>query len=102
MNTKEAMEALLEGKKVTSSSWEKGQYIFLDEDGKIKDDENNYFHINNRTPYELYEEPKQIVVIEKWLCRNNGYFIAQGDKEYLESIYPLSKVKLLDTYEVEL
>ena len=52
--------------------------------------------------YRVKPKPKQVVVIEKWLCRNNGYFIAQGDKEYLESIYPLSKVKLLDTYEVTL
>ena len=56
----------------------------------------------NNNDYRIKPKQKQVVVIEKWLCRNNGYFIAQGDKEYLESIYPLSKVKLLDTYEVKL
>ena len=56
----------------------------------------------NVLKYRIKPKPKQTVIIQKWLSRNNGYFIAQGDKEYLESMYPLSKVKLLDTYEVTL
>ena len=58
-------------------------------------------------PY-IKPKPKQVVVIEKWLCYDNlskSYSIAEesnidcyisDDRAYL------SKVKLLDTYEVEL
>ena len=105
MTTKEAIQAMLDGKKVRKIDWNKECYVlfngemFVDEEGEHFSEFTFY-----ETTWEIYEEPKpkQTVTIEKWLCRNNGYFIAQGDKEYLESIYPLSKVKLLDTYEVEL
>ena len=45
------------------------------------------------------KEPKQKVTIEKWLCKSgeNSFYIHEGtDADGLE------KVKLLDTYEVEL
>ena len=48
------------------------------------------------------KEQKQIVTIEKWLCRNG-----QGDYAIIESTNvnqykTYEKVKLLETYEVEL
>ena len=58
--------------------------------------------------YRIKPKPKQVVVIEKWLCYDNlskSYSIAEesnidgyisDDRDYL------SKIKLLDTYEVEL
>ena len=50
-------------------------------------------------------ETKQVVVIEKWLCKNitwGTYFVLEASKEHLEARKIMSKVKLLDTYEVEL
>ena len=43
-------------------------------------------------------------MIEKWLCRNgfaDALCIIEANKEYFEA-YAKEKVKLLDTYEVEL
>ena len=47
------------------------------------------------------KEPKQKVTIEKWLCRNSNkeYFIREAEPKHL--LYD-NKVKLLETYEVEL
>ena len=46
-------------------------------------------------------EPKQKVTIEKWLCRNSNkeYFIREAEPKHL--LYD-NKVKLLESYEVEL
>ena len=45
------------------------------------------------------KEPKQEVIIEKWLCKSgeNSFYIHEGT-----NADGLEKVKLLDTYEVEL
>ena len=49
--------------------------------------------------YRIKEKPKQTVTIEKWLCKDAfGYFVVHCQNKAYESI----KVKLLDTYEVEL
>ncbi len=47
------------------------------------------------------KEQKQKVTIEKWLCRNSNkeYFIKEGEPKHL--LYA-NKVKLLESYEVEL
>ena len=47
------------------------------------------------------KESKQKVIIEKWLCRNSNkeYFIREAEPKHL--LYD-NKVKLLETYEVEL
>ena len=49
------------------------------------------------------KESKQKVTIEKWLLKdNNGdFFIREGDKNHIEYAFR-NKVKLLETYEVEL
>ena len=49
------------------------------------------------------KEPKQKVTIEKWLLKdNNGdFFIIEGDKNNIEYAFR-NKVKLIETYEVEL
>ena len=58
--------------------------------------------------YRIYKEPKQkqTVTIEKWLLKysdieddNLELYITEGTKEYFRH---LNKVKLLNTYEVEL
>ena len=74
MNTKQAMEALLEGKKVKSTRWNKGQYIVLTSDGSVVDEEENLYKVENTT-YELYEEPKTAVLYEWLLQLNNGEWI---------------------------
>ena len=113
MTTKEAVQAMLDGKKVRTIDWNKECYVlfngemFIDEEGK---------HFSEFTFYgptwEIYEEPKpkKTVVIEKWLLKMQGtnqYAIEEGSKEEMctwgkNKIDSWQKVKLLDTYEVEL
>ena len=113
MTTKEAIQTMLDGYKLTSETW--GVHAFIYFDGEC-------FREENHTPIPLsdisgmsgilkiYEEPKpkQTVVIEKWLCYDNlaeSYSICEesnidgfinDDRGYI------SKVKLIDTYEVTL
>lgn len=49
-------------------------------------------------------KPKQTVVIEKWLCKTKmeTFIVIEGDANELNSRINLTKVKLLETYEVEL
>ena len=51
-----------------------------------------------------FEDEKQKVIIEKWLMRGDtGYcFVLEGDSSYFEGYQNITRVKLLDTYEVEL
>ena len=57
----------------------------------------------NNNDYRIKPKPKQVVVIEKWLAESafGGYIIIEGTKEYIQDFLN-TKVKLLDTYEVEL
>ena len=50
------------------------------------------------------KEQKQKITIEKWLMRGDTgcCFVLEGDSSYFESYQNITKVKLLDTYEVEL
>ena len=52
--------------------------------------------------YRIKPKPKQTVVIEKWLCSvvQDSLYVIEGTKEFMNG--RLEKVKLLDTYEVEL
>ena len=53
-------------------------------------------------PY-IEPKPKQTVTIEKWLYREReAYFTIEGNSKHHEGNLPFEKVKLLDTYEVEL
>ena len=54
--------------------------------------------------YRIKPKPKQVVVIEKWLCKSvdNGYYVTEGGITQLVKYYEGDKVKLIDTYEVEL
>ena len=76
---------------------------------KLKNDDRNKWKItsNPSWDWESYEyqikQQKQKVTIEKWLLKdNNGdFFIREGDKNHIEYAFR-NKVKLLETYEVEL
>ena len=57
--------------------------------------------------YRIKPKPKQVVVIEKWLLKHktkeDQYAIEEGNaKEMATWVNVWSKVKLLDTYEVEI
>ena len=52
--------------------------------------------------YRIKPKPKQTVTIEKWLCRDvDEFLVIEGDSRF-QSNHDYFKVKLLDTYEVEL
>ena len=54
--------------------------------------------------YRVKPKPKQTVIIEKWLCAsgfNMAYYTVEATKEYFDR-YTKDRVKLLDTYEVEI
>ena len=53
--------------------------------------------------YRIKPKPKQVVVIEKWLCEYcGGYVVVDGNDLNFMRNEMFKKVKLLDTYEVEL
>lgn len=105
MTTKEAIHAMLDGKKVNRKdfveevyAYEKG--VFFNQYGMTIQ------CFGDNDDWEIYEEPKpkQTVIIEKWLCRHgfaDAFCIVEANKEYFNA-YGKEKVKLLDTYEVEL
>lgn len=52
--------------------------------------------------YRIKPKPKQVVAIEKWLCKDeDSYLIIEADSSFQQS-HDYVKIKLLDTYEVEL
>jgi hypothetical protein len=108
MTTKEAIHAMLDGKKVYRESWKNDYVDYFYFDGECFRDEQDVllmcdFH---GADWEIYEEPKpkQTVTIEKWLCQSgfsDALCIIEANKEYFEA-YAKEKVKLLSTQEVEL
>ena len=108
MTMKSAIQAMLKGKKVRDTKWEKNKFIyFSDEDFRTEGNlVFNSFHMGH-DDWEIYEEPKpkQVVIIEKWLCKSalDNYFIIEGEKAFFKTGgYDKQQVKLLDTYKVEI
>ena len=54
--------------------------------------------------YRIKPKPKQVVAIEKWLISTlNGYIVRELSETAVNMLYEAKeKVKLLDTYEVEI
>ena len=53
--------------------------------------------------YRIKPKPKQVVVIEKWLCEYcGGYVVVAGNDLNFMRNEMFTKVKLLDTYKVKL
>ena len=106
MTTKEAIQAMLDGKKVRVKTHDAQEYIYISDDGYIVDENNELIGFTNSSDREIYEEPKpkQTVVIEKWLCKGeDGYVTFEATNKEIHRIYNANDlVKLLDTYEVEL
>ena len=49
------------------------------------------------------KEQKKTITIEKWLFKNDGeYIVREGDSSYIKGLLYREKVKLLDSYEVEI
>lgn len=82
MTTKEAIRAMLDGKKVRVIDWLKTEYIELSPCGNYTDEDNEYYQISIKDKeWEIYEEPKpkQTVTIEKWVChsQHGGFLILE-------------------------
>ena len=100
---------MLDGKKVRLPRWDSSDYIMFSDTGELINEKGNLNHIGNSDEWEIYEEPKpkQTVTIEKWLIKSNFDFsfsqVVQTDSiDNLCYCCNYTKVKLLDTYEVEL
>ena len=105
MNTKSAIQAMLDGKKVRRPSWVEDDYFMFDGECFIAEDTTVVMADFNGNDWEIYEEPKpkQTVVIEKWLCEYcGGYVVVDGNDLNFMRNEMFTKLKLLDTYEVEL
>ena len=114
MNTKEAIQAMLDGKKVRDTKWtNQHEYLYI-QDGDIMCEKGiKLCNFNISGIWEIYEEPKpkQTVTIEKWLMKTKHanyktHFILEASREEIElhekGVYEAKPLKLLDTYEVEL
>ena len=107
MNTKSAIQAMLNGKKVRRPSWVEGDYFMFDGECFITEDATVVMADFNGNDWEIYEEPKpnQTVTIEKWLMQlkeTEELRIIEADSKYMHTLSSWNKVKLLDTYTVEL
>jgi hypothetical protein len=72
MTNKEALQALLDGKKIRKPNWNKDHYLSYNvKTDTITDEDGNYreFHCNN-TNWELYEEP----------------LLTEGEKQFVSKI----------------
>ena len=106
MDTKSAIQAMLDGKKVRDTKWtNQHEYLYI-QDGDIMCEKGiKLCNFNISGIWEIYEEPKpkQVVVIEKWLCEYcGGYVVVAGNDLNFMRNERFKKVKLLDTYEVTL
>lgn len=73
LTTKEAMQALLDGKKLKRPSWGPDRFLNLVDD-KIVDQDNSGWGCNLNVGYQLYEEPKKKVKFYRvgyWFRNNN-------------------------------
>ena len=110
MTTKEAIQAMLDGKKVQCLRWETYEYIELSPCFNFIDEHRDYYKIEpDDTEWKIYEEPKpkQTVTIEKWLFEDRFgiKFIQDIERDCVLCYcheFQTTKVRLLDTYEVEL
>ena len=57
MNTREAMQALIAGKKVTTEEWDAEEYVMLDDRGILVDELRQRVSLSARHDFKLYEEP---------------------------------------------
>ena len=102
---------MLDGNKVMPKGWVDA-YVFFNGTHFVREDGKQFLFGSLEYEWEIYEEPKpkQTVTVEKWLLKMQGteqYAIEEGSKEEMNTwgkykTDAWKKVKLLDTYEVEL
>lgn len=107
MTTKEAMQALLEGKKIVCRWIKETKYVYLGEDGGIK---NNYgidSWYDSSDDHELYEEPKKTKTVWQWRYRAPGdkwsiYLVLLSEQEAKEYFYgDIESAQMSGPHEVE-
>jgi hypothetical protein len=72
MTNKEALEALLDGKKIRKPLWGEGRYLCFDSDtDSLRNEDNSYCYFNfSRPNWEIYEEP----------------LLTEGEKQFVSKI----------------
>ena len=112
MTTKEALQAMLDGKRVIPKEWV-GAYVFFNGTHFVREDGKQFLFGSLEYEWEIYEEPKpkQVIVLETWLiedCINEFTVfrtveVQKGLIDHMVEAYDYErKVKLLSTREVEL
>ena len=106
MTTKEAIQAMLDGKKVVPSVWSDELYIMFNGTHFIREDGNQFLFGQLVFKWELYEEHKlkQTVTIEKWLIKypTLKMIVEVTNIEMFLLEFGGEKVKLIDIYKVEI
>ena len=75
MNKREAIQAMLNGEKITMPEWDKGAFIYMDKNGDIIDEEDGWFSLNEESfnGWEIYKpEPK--FEVGEFVQSKNGYY----------------------------
>ena len=109
MTTKEAIQAMLDGNKVRRIHWGIDVFLYFDSPYFVNQDRGICDTFKDSNDWTFYEEPKpkQVVVIEKWLIEDKFgiKFVQEIEKDCVLCYcneFNTQKIKLLDTYEVEL
>lgn len=68
MNTREALQALLEGKKIRKGFWNKSDYIFLNHNAILTNTgvATGFDPVPSICPWEIYKEPKEMKRFWLW------------------------------------
>lgn len=92
MTNKEALQALLDGKKIRRESWNKGEYIYFDTDvGYIRDNDHNHSEFCCSCPnWEIYKEPKSILDDEE------KAYLSAVIKPFKKRVINIEKRKIYD------
>ena len=105
----EAMKHLEEGKKVRRTIWEENEYLYVDENHDIKDEEGYHFELctTGKDDWEVYEPKKevdeklkllfQILEEDNWFANNQyGEYIYDNNLvDHMTSLY----IQLMDMRE---
>lgn len=111
MNIKEAIQATLNGEMVRGTTWDDGLYFKYDAKKALIFYDGTSFLSSDFADeeFEIYKEPKpkKAIIVEKWLVADDigltcTIEVLSTDVECFCSSKNVEKVKLLDTYEVEL
>jgi hypothetical protein len=70
LNTKEAMQALLDGKKIRGINWPEDHVVELDEYGFLRDRLGHFLNKELIESFEIYEQPKPKKEVWQWRFRD--------------------------------